>query len=118
MAADFKLAIVRDLSKQIADAVQRIEILVGARSMAMADAKDRGATDDQLADAAGTAGSETVEHAQLFAGGSMLVRNLHPDIERIWPVADWIRDEQRNGSRIYRRRVVVLEDWTEVKEQP
>lgn len=78
MAADFKLAIVRDLSKQIADAVQRIEILVGARSMTMADAKDRGATDAQLADAAGTANSEITEHAQLFAGGSMLVRNPQP----------------------------------------
>lgn len=74
--------------------------------------------DEALKHAAERASTETVEHAQQFAGGSMLVRNPHPDIERIYPVTDWVRDERKNGGRIYRRRIVVLEDWTEIKEQP
>lgn len=115
MDPDFQLAITRDLGKQITNTEQRLEVLYGARGMAMTQAKDAGATDDQLADAAGTVSSETVEHAQRFAGGSMLVRNPHPDIERIFPVAEWIRAEQHLGGKVYRRRIVVLEDWAEVE---
>lgn len=108
------LRVARDLSEQITNAEQRLEGLYGTRSVVMAEAKDAGATDAQLADAAGTAGPETTEYAQRYAGGSMLVRNPHPDIERIFPVAEWIRAEQQLGGKIYRRRIVVLEDWTEV----
>lgn len=118
MEPDFKLAIARDLSKQIGDAVQRIEVLVGARDMAVAQAKDRGATDDQVAEATSTPGPETIEHAQLCAGDSMLVRSPHPEIERVAPLVERIRAKQRLGGKIYRRRIVVLEDWTEVEEQP
>lgn len=118
MSADYNLDIARDLGKQITNAEQRLEVLYGARGMALAQAKNAGATDDQLADAAGTSSSETTEYAQRYAGGGMLVRNPHPDIERIYPVADWIRHEQQLGGKIYRRRIVALENWTEVEEQP
>ncbi|WP_154697028.1 hypothetical protein [Lentzea guizhouensis] len=56
------------------------------------------------------------EHALRLASGGMQVRNPHPDIERVYPLAEWIRDELQNGSKVYRRRVVVLENWTAVEE--
>lgn len=114
----FKLELAHYLANQVADAAKRLEDLCGTRDLAMSQAKEAGATAEQLAEAARVDGQDTTEHAQRFSGGSMLVRNPHPDIERIYPVADWIRDEQRNGGKIYRRRIVVLEDWTEVEEQP
>lgn len=57
-----------------------------------------------------------IEHALLMSGGGMQVRNPHPDIERIYPLMEWIRNELQNGSKVYRRRVVVLDGWAEVKE--
>ncbi|GHH57882.1 hypothetical protein [Lentzea cavernae] len=113
-----RLEIARYLAKQVADAAQRVGVLCGNRDLALSRAKEAGATDEQLAEAAHVNGQEMVEHAQRYAGGSMLVRNPHPDIERIYPVPEWIRDEQRNGGKLYRRTVVVLEDWTEIEEQP
>jgi hypothetical protein len=56
-----------------------------------------------------------VEHGQLMSGGGFQIRNGHPDIERIYPLRDWIRAEIRSGGKIYRRTIVVIEDWTEVK---
>lgn len=61
-------------------------------------------------------GGPQTEYALLMAGGGMQVRNPHPDVERIYPVAEWIRNERENGAKVYRRRVVVIEDWTEVEE--
>ncbi len=113
----FKLELAHYLANQVADAAKRLADLCDTRDLAMSRAKDAGATDEQLAEAARVDGQDTVEHAQLFAGGSMLVRNPHPDVERIYPVADWIRHEQGHGGKIYRRRIVVIEDWTEVEEQ-
>jgi hypothetical protein len=55
-----------------------------------------------------------VEHAILYSGGSMLVRPNDPGVEAVWPLADWIRAHRRNGGRVYRRRVVVVEDWQEM----
>jgi hypothetical protein len=55
-----------------------------------------------------------VEHAIQMSGGGMHIRYDDPEIERIFPLADWIRSNQRFGGKVYRRRVVVVEDWTEV----
>jgi hypothetical protein len=57
-----------------------------------------------------------VEHAQLFAGGSMLIRNADADVERVYPLAEWIGHETRKGGRIFRRKIVVIEDWSEVTD--
>jgi len=57
------------------------------------------------------------EYALGMAGGDMTVRSPRPDhLERRYPVAKWIRNEQQNGGKIYRRRIVVIEDWAEVTE--
>lgn len=58
------------------------------------------------------------EHAQEMSGGGMHVRYEHPEIESIYPLADWIRSGQRFGGKVYRRRIVVVEDWTEITEAP
>ncbi len=55
-----------------------------------------------------------VEHAIQMSGGGMHVRNQDPEIERIFPLADWIVSHQRFGGKVYRRTVIVVEDWTEV----
>jgi hypothetical protein len=56
----------------------------------------------------------TVEYAIEMSSGAMQVRNDHPEIERIFPLVDWIKSEQRFGGRVYRRTVIVVEDREEV----
>jgi len=60
---------------------------------------------------------EVTEYAQLMSGGGMHVRNPHPEIERIWPLADWIKAGQMGGGRVYRRVITVVEDWEEVRRE-
>lgn len=52
------------------------------------------------------------EHAVLYAGGSMLVRPQFPELEDIFPLEKWIVAEQKSGAKVYRRRVIVVDDWT------
>jgi hypothetical protein len=54
------------------------------------------------------------EHAEQFTSGAMLVRNPAAEVERVYPLDQWIKDQQRNGGRIWRRRIQVIEDWVEV----
>lgn len=62
-----------------------------------------------------------VEHAVRMSGGDMQVRNGGAHIERIYPLAEWICGQQRFGGKVYRRTIVVVDDWAEVPrsgEQP
>lgn len=54
------------------------------------------------------------EYGELYSGGGYLLRNPAPEIERIYPVAEWIKHGRQDGGRVFRRRVIVVEDWTEV----
>lgn len=54
------------------------------------------------------------EHALQMAGGSVQVRYDTPEIEKIYPLAEWITHNQRFGGKVWRRRVIVLDDWAEV----
>lgn len=54
------------------------------------------------------------EHAIRMSDGSMQVRNSDPELERIYPFERWVENQQRSGGTVYRRRIVVVEDWTEV----
>jgi hypothetical protein len=60
------------------------------------------------------AGEPVTEHADLMSGGGYHVWNTEPYIEEIYPLAQKIEDSQRFGGKVYRRRVVVVEDWEEV----
>lgn len=55
-----------------------------------------------------------VEHAIGMAGGSMQVRPRDKRIEERYPLTEWIEDKQRNGGKVYRRAVIVVEDRVEV----
>jgi hypothetical protein len=57
---------------------------------------------------------EVVEHAILMSDGSMQVQPDDPEIERIYPLSLWIEHMQRWGGKVYRRTVIVVEDWHEV----
>lgn len=59
-----------------------------------------------------------VEHAVQMSGGGMQVRSGGAHIERIYPLADWIPAQQRFGGKVYRRTIIVVEDWTEVPPSP
>jgi hypothetical protein len=59
-------------------------------------------------------GPVITEHAALLAGGSMQVFPDDPEIEDVYPLARRIRAKQRFGGQVYRRRIIVVEDWDEV----
>lgn len=75
--------------------------------------------EDVTAVYADTAPNEpVVEHAIEMSGGGMHIRYDDPEIERIFPLADWIKSQQRFGGHVWRRTVIVVEDWTEVPASP
>ena len=55
---------------------------------------------------------EITEYATMMSGGGMHVRWDDPEVERIYPLAEWIP----LGGKVYRRRVIVVEDWEEVPQ--
>lgn len=57
-------------------------------------------------------GMTIIEHALLYAGGSMLVRP--DDIEQYYPLAKWIESHNRQGAQVYRRTVGVIKGWERV----
>jgi hypothetical protein len=50
------------------------------------------------------------EHAIQMSGGGYHIRNQNPGVERVYPLAKWIEDNQQDG-KVYRRRIIVVEDW-------
>jgi hypothetical protein len=61
-----------------------------------------------------TSAEQVVEHAIEMSSGAMQVRYEDPEIERIYPLADWIKAQQRFGGKVWRRTVIVVEDWHEM----
>lgn len=55
-----------------------------------------------------------VEHATMMSGGVLHIRNDHPEIERIYPLAMWLEHQIGSGATVYRREVVVVSDWSTV----
>jgi hypothetical protein len=55
-----------------------------------------------------------VEHALLMAGGGMHVRYSDPQSELIYPLERWIDHQLMFGGQVFRRTVIVVEDWTEI----
>jgi len=54
------------------------------------------------------------EHAHQMSGGGYHVWNTEPYIEEIYPLEQRIKAGQRHGGKVYRRQVIVVEDWTEI----
>lgn len=66
---------------------------------------------------AGATGETVTEYAQLDGNGVFLVWDTDPDSEARFPLAERIRAARSYGGRIFRRRVIVVEDWEEVTER-
>jgi hypothetical protein len=67
--------------------------------------------------AAGDGPPVVTEYATLMSGGGWHVRWADP--ETFAPAAElaaWIAAKRRTGSTVGRRRLVVVEDWTEVEK--
>lgn len=60
------------------------------------------------------ASSERTEHGILMPSGGVHVRNGDAEFEEIYPLDRWIVNQQRFGGKVLRRRIIVVEDWTEV----
>lgn len=60
-------------------------------------------------------GKEITEHAIEMSSGDMCVRSTDADLDRIYPLDKWIEIKVRNGQKVYRRRVILVEDWVEVQ---
>lgn len=56
---------------------------------------------------------DVTENGVQMSDGGYHVRCNDPDIERFYPLAQWIEHRVREGN-CHRRRVIVVEDWTEV----
>lgn len=60
-------------------------------------------------------GEPVTEYAELMSGGGYHVWNTEPYIEEIYPLAQRIKASQRFGGKVYRRQVIVVQDWTKVR---
>jgi hypothetical protein len=61
------------------------------------------------------AGEVVTEYGLAHKGGDWTVWNTAPHLEAAWPLAKRIEDYRRyQGAKVYRRRVIVVEDWAEV----
>lgn len=59
--------------------------------------------------------ADVVEHAVQMSGGDMCVRVDDPAVERIYPLDQWIEHRYSiDRTKVYRRKIIVVEDWTEV----
>jgi hypothetical protein len=77
-------------------------------------ARDPKALDAMQAEA--HAGTVLVEFGQLLSGGGMQVFPDDANIEAIYPLGKRIFHTMRYGGEVYRRRVIVVEEWTRVDE--
>lgn len=59
-------------------------------------------------------GDPVIEHATRMGSGTMQVRPN--DIDRVVPLADWMEVCRSSSAVVFRRQIVVLDDWTEVSE--
>jgi hypothetical protein len=52
-----------------------------------------------------------LEYGQRYSSGGYLTFNQHPEILRIFPLAEQIAAGQMGGGKVGRRRILVLDDW-------
>ena len=71
---------------------------------------------ERLERQAGAAGEAHTEYAQLDGNGVFLVWDSGPNAETRFPLAERIRIARSYGGLIFRRRVIVVENWEEVTE--
>jgi hypothetical protein len=57
------------------------------------------------------------EHGTQFKGGDHVVWSTEPDVEEVYPLAKRIANQVRNGGKVYRRRIIVVDHWAEVDDE-
>lgn len=57
----------------------------------------------------------TEEYGHLMSGGGVSVWPLDPETLDIYPLAKRIEHGKRHGGHVLRRRIIVLDDWEEVR---
>lgn len=70
----------------------------------------------QLPEVTTITGEPEVEYAQSLPGGGMQTWKTGSVEEAIYPLGKRLLHTMRYGGRVYRRRILVVEDWTEVDE--
>jgi hypothetical protein len=55
-------------------------------------------------------GDEVFEYAARTIEGELVIRSSK-DEDPHYPAARWARDQQALGSRVQRRRIMILDDW-------
>jgi hypothetical protein len=58
-------------------------------------------------------GDKLTEYALRRGDGTMDIRSPG-GTEHLYPAEQWSRDQRALSARVFRRRVVVVEDWAEV----
>lgn len=58
----------------------------------------------------------TTEYGLLMSSGGFLIRNTDPMVEQIYPTPEWARNETFTGGHVYRRRIVIQEEWEEITD--
>lgn len=61
-----------------------------------------------------TLSEPVTEYASPLTSGDMQVWNTDAETEEIYHVASRVAHQTRFGGKVYRRTVVVVENWTEV----
>lgn len=54
------------------------------------------------------------EYGTQCKSGDRVVWDTAPYIEKVYPLAKRIEDGRLDGGRVYRRRIIVVDDWAEV----
>lgn len=58
---------------------------------------------------------EPVEEVAIaYSGGSWLVRSNDPELEKVYPTEQYVEHAKGNGMSVFRRRIIVVEDWMPV----
>ncbi|HEY2276785.1 MAG TPA: hypothetical protein VGI00_00410 [Streptosporangiaceae bacterium] len=56
---------------------------------------------------------EVIDYAAQSQDGNWQIRVTRPG--EPYPADQWARDQQALGARVLRRRVIVVDDWTEMR---
>jgi hypothetical protein len=58
------------------------------------------------------------EYGIAYSCGGYLTIKDSPELEAVWPLADRISAQLRTGGHVYRRRLILVDDWEEISEPP
>lgn len=57
--------------------------------------------------------NEVTEYAARTVDGELEIRSTRGEAP-LYPAERWARDQQALGSRVQRRRIIVLDDWADL----